>query len=103
MSFLRAAGDKEVKPGQALRVELDGRLIALVRTADGRLFAVDDTCTHEQESLSDGFVEEGWIECPRHGAQFDLESGRALTLPALEKLGTYEVKVEIGEIMVNIT
>lgn len=103
MSFIPVANESDVKPECALRVCPDGRAVALVRTVAGRLYALDDTCTHEEASLADGFIEEERIECPRHGAQFDLASGRALSLPALESLRTYEVKVENGEIYVNIT
>ncbi|MFH1071623.1 MAG: non-heme iron oxygenase ferredoxin subunit [Candidatus Glassbacteria bacterium] len=101
MSFVRAAAEGEVARGTALRVVIAGRPVAVVRTAEGRLFAVDDTCTHEEASLSGGFVEGNTIECPHHGATFDLETGRALTLPATSGLRTYEVKVEKGEILIN--
>jgi len=94
MSYIKAADDGEVEQGSAIRVELNGLALALVRTADGKLYAVDDTCSHEEASLSDGFVEGGGIECPRHGATFDLETGKAMTLPAIERIGTYQVKVE---------
>jgi len=103
MSFVRAAGEKEVKPGAALRVELKGRAIALVRSVDGRLFAVSDSCSHEEASLSEGFVDGCVIECPRHGATFDLETGKALSLPAIEAIATYDVRVENSGIFVNIT
>ena len=103
MSFVKALPDNEIRPGNAVSVELEGRVIALVRTTDGRLFAVDDSCSHEEASLSEGFVEEAVIECPRHGATFDLETGKALSLPAINAIGTYEVRVENGEILVNIT
>ena len=103
MSFRKAADDGDVKQGSALRVELDGKAIALVRNPEGKLFALDDICSHEDASLSEGFVENTSIECPRHCATFDLESGKAMALPAIEAIGTYEVKVENGEILVNIT
>lgn len=102
MSFRRAAAEGEIIAGSALRVVLEGRPIAVVKTIEGRLFAVADTCTHEQASLSEGFVENETIECPRHGATFSLETGEALTLPANSGLATYEVKVENGEILINI-
>jgi len=103
MSYVKALPEYEVRPGSAVCVELEGHVIALVRSTDGRLFAVDDTCSHEEASLSEGFVEDGIIECPRHGATFDLETGKALTLPAIKSIGAYQVKVENGEILVNIT
>ena len=97
------SGDgKEVVAGSARRVVLDGLAIALVRTADGTLFAVEDTCTHEDASLAEGFVAGGVIECPRHGARFELATGVALSLPAVEAVRTYEVKIANGEILVNL-
>ena len=101
MSFVKAAGLDELGEEAALQVVLDGKAIALVKSG-GEIFAVDDTCTHEKESLAGGFIEEKTIECPRHGAMFDLKTGRALSLPATRDLNSYEVKVENGEIFVSI-
>ena len=103
MSFVRVALEEEITPEAAMRVTCGGRAIALVRIAGGELYAVDDTCTHEEASLAEGLVEGSTIECPRHGARFDLASGEAITLPAVGSLRTYQVKVENGEILVNIT
>ena len=100
MKMFRVAGTGEVEEGEAKRVLVDGRPVALVRTA-GRLYAVDDTCTHEEASLSDGFIEDGKIECPRHGAMFDLATGSALSLPATRDIGTWVVKVEGDDILVG--
>jgi nitrite reductase/ring-hydroxylating ferredoxin subunit len=103
MSFVRVASVADVLPESIQRVNTGGCQLALVSSADGKIFAVSDTCTHEDASLAEGFVEGERIECPRHGAQFELASGRALTLPAVQALKTYQVKVENGEIYVNIT
>jgi 3-phenylpropionate/trans-cinnamate dioxygenase ferredoxin subunit len=101
MKFLRAAREEELGEGKALRLILEGRPVALVK-ANGLFYAVDDTCTHERESLSAGFVDNFTIECPRHGAIFDLRSGKALTLPATKDLAAYPVKVENGEIFISM-
>ena len=103
MSFVRVVAAEEVKTGSARRVELDGRAIAVVRSEEGKFYAIDDTCTHEDTSLAEGYIEGRVIECPRHGARFDLETGNSLSfLPATEAVRTYEVKVDNGEILVNI-
>ncbi len=101
MKFLRAAREEELEEGKALKVILEGRPVALVK-ANGSFYAVDDTCTHERESLSAGYVENFTIECPRHGAVFDLRSGKALTLPATKDLVSYPVKVENGEVFISM-
>lgn len=97
----RAAAEDEVPEGRGLRVELDGRVIGLFRW-EGRVYAIDDTCTHEEASLSDGWVEDGCAVCPRHGARFDLASGRAVTLPAVLPVRTYPVRVEDGAVWVRL-
>jgi len=68
---------------------------------DGRYCAIEDVCTHDGGPLAEGFVEGGTIECPRHGAKFDLRSGAALTLPAVVPVPTFEVRVEGEEIQVG--
>jgi|SaaInlStandDraft_4_1057021.scaffolds.fasta_scaffold248016_1 3-phenylpropionate/trans-cinnamate dioxygenase ferredoxin component len=103
MSFVRVASEADLLPDTIQRIGADDCPVALVRCANGKIFAVSDNCTHEDTSLAEGFVEGERIECPRHGAQFELSSGRALTLPAVRALRTFEVKVENGEIYVNIT
>lgn len=82
--------------------EIDGRLIAYARIGD-EWFAIDDTCTHAKVSLSEGFLEDDkTIECPMHGALFSLETGEALTLPAIKPVNTYPVEVSNGEVFVTI-
>ncbi len=83
--------------------EIDGRLIAYARIGD-EWFAIDDTCTHAKVSLSGGFLEEDdkTIECPMHGALFSLETGEALTLPAVKPVASHAVTVTNGEVFVTI-
>jgi nitrite reductase/ring-hydroxylating ferredoxin subunit len=73
-----------------------------VARAGGRLYAFDDTCTHEECPLSDGVVTDGEVECPCHGSIFDMRTGEALTGPALESRRTNKVRVEEGRIQVLI-
>lgn len=67
--------------------------VVLCRDEDGTFFAVDDTCTHEDASLADGWVEDGEIECPLHSARFCLKTGAAMCLPATQPVRTYPVEV----------
>ncbi|MGH1366051.1 MAG: non-heme iron oxygenase ferredoxin subunit [Calditrichia bacterium] len=83
-------------------VEVEGYSIALFRLNDG-YYAIDDECSHDVASLGEGeIVEECKIECPKHGALFDIKTGESLTLPAVVGVKSYPVKIEDGMILVNI-
>ncbi len=70
---------------------------------EGTIYATDDTCSHAEASLTEGCLLNGEeIECPRHGARFNVKTGQALSLPAWAPIETYEVKVEDGEIKVAL-
>lgn len=100
MRWVRAAAVDEVPEDEALGVQVDGIPVALVKV-DEEIFAVNDICTHEHEHLSGGFVEDCAIECPRHGALFDLRTGKVLALPATEDLPVYPVKVEGPDVLIG--
>ena len=94
--------EEDARPGQALRVVARGVPIAIFNVHD-ELYAIGDTCTHEEFSLSDGeMVDDYTIECALHGAQFDVRTGEALCLPATEGAGSYPVWVEDGLLKVEI-
>jgi len=92
----------ELVPDTIRRVKSGRTNIVLVRQGS-ELFALEDRCTHEDYPLSDGFLEDGKIICPYHGAQFDLRTGEALTLPAYEAVKTYPVvnNDDVIEIILN--
>lgn len=98
----RAENAARLEAGGVRLLELGGTRVCLARTEDGELFAVDDTCTHEDESLSEGWVDGNCIECPAHNSVFDLRSGAALTLPATEPVATYPVTVEGDDVLVEL-
>jgi 3-phenylpropionate/trans-cinnamate dioxygenase ferredoxin subunit len=102
MSRVDVAALEDLAPGTAVRVEVEGTPICLVNTGE-QVRAVHDTCTHARESLSAGWVDEGRIECPRHGALFDLATGEAVTPPATLPLPTYAVEVRDGRVLVDPT
>jgi len=89
----------ELQPGEVVRVEGDEAIA--VFNVDGELFAVSDTCTHAEASLSEGWVEGTAVECPFHFARFCLRTGRALSLPATRALRTYPVRVRDGIVWVE--
>ena len=68
----------------------------------GQYYCIDDVCTHDGGPLGEGELIEDQIECPRHGALFDVKSGRAVTLPAVVPVDTYPVRVEGGEVQVKV-
>ena len=77
--------------GKPVAIEVDGTPVCVVKVAD-EVFAVEDSCTHAEASLSEGEVTGGKIECWLHGAEFDLKTGEALTPPATQALKTFKVK-----------
>ena len=93
----------DVVEGEGLRVE-DPDLpeaIAVFRS-DGKYFAVSDTCSHAEASLSEGFVEKCQVECPLHFAKFDLSTGKACSLPAMFPVKTYPLSVSDGHIYLRL-
>ncbi len=75
--------------------------VCVVRLEDG-IFAINDICTHEYALLSDGYYEEGKLECPLHQACFEIRTGRALNEPADVDVATYPTKVEAGVVFVEV-
>ena len=99
--FVTVAKTEDVPPGQARTFEVNGKSIALCNV-DGTFFAIDDVCTHDGGPLGEGYLEGDQIECPRHGARFDVKTGRALTLPAVMPVKSYPVQVEDGGVKVQV-
>jgi 3-phenylpropionate/trans-cinnamate dioxygenase ferredoxin subunit len=98
-SFVTVATVGEIPPGGVKRVVVGGRAIA-VFNVDGAFYALDDRCSHEEASLSEGEIDEDVVECPKHGARFNIRTGKNLTLPAVYPVKTYPVQVEGDEIKV---
>jgi 3-phenylpropionate/trans-cinnamate dioxygenase ferredoxin subunit len=98
----RICAVEDIKPGKAIRVKIGDLAIAIVRTKAGDIRAINDTCSHGEISLSEGFVDGETIECWAHGAKFSLETGAALTLPAFEPVAVYEVIIDNGDIFLEI-
>ena len=89
--------------GAGTAFELDGRRVSVVRLGD-HVYVVGDTCSHEKVSLSGGIVDEDacTIECPKHGSEFDLRTGEALTLPAIRPIPTYAARVLDGRVLIDV-
>jgi 3-phenylpropionate/trans-cinnamate dioxygenase ferredoxin subunit len=92
----------DVKPGALVRFDVEGLRIAIANT-DGRFFAIDDTCTHEQCSLVDeGALEGTVVTCGCHGAQFDVSTGAVLAPPAFEPLKAYRLHVDRDDLVLEL-
>ena len=87
-------------PGQMV-VEVGDRLVALFHV-EGKFWAIDDLCTHDGGPLDQGELTGDVLECPRHGARFDVRTGKVLALPAVKPLNTYLLRVEGSEIRVAL-
>jgi 3-phenylpropionate/trans-cinnamate dioxygenase ferredoxin component len=87
----------------AVRVLVDGLPVAVVRTEDGEVHAVGDTCTHADVSLAEGEVDDCSIECWLHGSRFDLRTGRPTALPAIRPVPVYPVTVDDDTVFVDVT
>ena len=100
MAFVKVCDATKLQPGEALRFGA-ACPVALFRVGD-QFYATDDTCTHAEASLADGYIDGDVVACPFHSARFCLRTGRALSLPASEPLKTYPVKVEDGSVFVDV-
>ena len=101
MAWQRAASLSEIDVDGVLGVDVNGSPVALYRLSN-EVFATSGICTHALALLSEGFVEDGKIECPLHQGQFDIRSGRALCAPATEDLCTYAVKLEGDDVFIDM-
>ena len=99
--FITVATTDELKSGERTVVEVKEHYIA-VFNVDNHYYAIEDLCTHDDGPLAEGELTGMVIECPRHGAQFDITSGKVLRFPAIKPVPRYDVRVENGEIQIKI-
>ncbi|MGH2830480.1 MAG: bifunctional 3-phenylpropionate/cinnamic acid dioxygenase ferredoxin subunit [Actinomycetota bacterium] len=101
MTATRVCAATDVPDGGSIRVKLpDGTPVAVFKV-DGAFYAIGDTCSHEEASLSDGELDELTVECPKHGAVFDLATGKNLTLPATKPVPSYAVRTEGNDVILE--
>jgi nitrite reductase/ring-hydroxylating ferredoxin subunit len=91
----------KLAPGTMAGVEVEGKQI-LLSNLNGEVYAVDGVCTHEESRLAQGFMIEERVVCQLHLSQFDLRTGEVSNPPATEPLKRYNVKIEEGDIFVEI-
>ncbi len=92
--------EDELAPGDFRTVWLDDIEVAVINS-NGKIHAIENICTHDGGELTGGSIEGCEIECPRHGARFDIRTGEALTPPAYEPVRTYRVKIEAAHVYVS--
>ena len=101
LEFVEIAPASELPNGERLFLEIEGKAIVIFNIA-GQLFAIGDVCTHDDGPLGDGDLEGFNIVCPRHGAEFDVRTGKVVQMPAVVDIPAYPVKVMDGMIQVGI-
>jgi 3-phenylpropionate/trans-cinnamate dioxygenase ferredoxin subunit len=99
--FVKVAEREDLPPGGKMLAEVDGRPIA-VFNVDGTYYAIDDVCTHDGGPLAEGELHGAEIQCPRHGARFDVRTGKALCFPAFEPVATHRVDLRGDAIYVAL-
>ena len=98
--FVPVAKTGDIPMGQFKPAVVNGKPLLICHTETG-FYAVDDTCTHDDGPLADGWLEGNAIECPRHGARFDVTTGQVLCLPAAVPINSYPAQVSGDEVQVR--
>jgi 3-phenylpropionate/trans-cinnamate dioxygenase ferredoxin component len=99
--FISIAPASELGNGERIFVEID-ELPIVIFNIGGGLFAIADVCSHDNGSVGEGEVEDFQVICPRHGARFDIRTGKVLTLPAVVDIPAYPIRIVNGEIEVGL-
>ncbi|MBI4637373.1 MAG: nitrite reductase (NAD(P)H) small subunit [Candidatus Rokubacteria bacterium] len=101
MAYLRVAGTGDIPAGRGMRIERDGRQLALFNAGGGRFYACGALCPHEDGPLAEGWLESDAVICPWHGFSYDLRTGRCLVDPALG-IPVYAVRVSGDAVEVDV-
>ncbi len=99
--FIHLANAPDIPEGEARVFDLEDFSIAICHTKEG-YFAIENICTHDDGPLGEGCLEGFAIECPRHGAKFDVRDGKVLQMPAAFPIRTFEIRVEGDRILVKV-
>ena len=98
---VKVAKESEVPEGEARVYEVGGTEVLICRV-EGTLYALENVCTHDDGPLGEGYLEGCSVECPRHGARFDVRTGAVLRMPAVAPVRTFPVRVEEGGILFEV-
>jgi nitrite reductase/ring-hydroxylating ferredoxin subunit len=99
--WVRVASAGEVAEGEMLGVDIRGESLAIYRLAANEWCASSNVCTHAFALLTDGWLEDGIIECPLHAGRFDCRTGKGLGEPIEEDLKTYPVKIDGDDVLIG--
>jgi 3-phenylpropionate/trans-cinnamate dioxygenase ferredoxin subunit len=99
--YVKVASTSDIAPGTVKVVTVHDQEIAVCNVG-GRFYAIDNVCTHDGGALDQGELDGEAIECPRHGARFDVRTGAVLAMPAVVPVGTYPVRVQGTDIEVAV-
>jgi 3-phenylpropionate/trans-cinnamate dioxygenase ferredoxin component len=100
--WVKVAAKGDIQENACIGVRVGDKEIAVYHLAGGEFRATDNVCSHEYALLTEGWMENGCIECPLHAAQFDIRTGKALSAPADVDLAVYEVKAEGDDILIKL-
>lgn len=99
-TFVKVASLDDIPPGERLWYDFEEETVVIFNVA-GQIYCIADRCTHDDGPLEDGELDGHEVECPRHGARFDIRTGAALCLPATTPVPTFSVRVEDGDIYIE--
>jgi 3-phenylpropionate/trans-cinnamate dioxygenase ferredoxin subunit len=101
LEYVAVASVDELPNGERIFLEIDGLPIVIFNLA-GLYYAIGDVCSHDDGPVGEGEVQGMEIVCPRHGAHFDLRTGKALRMPAVKDIPSYPVRVRDGQIEMGL-
>jgi 3-phenylpropionate/trans-cinnamate dioxygenase ferredoxin subunit len=101
IEYVDIAPVTELPPGERLFVEIEGKPVVIFNIA-GQFFSIADVCSHDDGPVGEGDLEGYNIVCPRHGAEFDVRTGKVLSMPAVVDIPAYPVRVADGMIQLGI-
>lgn len=101
LEYYQIVPENDLAVGERIFVDIGGNPIMIINIG-GQIHAISDYCSHDHGPLGDGDVNDNEITCPRHGARFELQTGRALSLPATAGIPIYPVRVNNGMIEVGL-
>ncbi len=101
--FVEVTRADQIAPGEVQVVTVEGRSLCVGHMEDGSFGAIDNVCTHDGGVLGQGELEGSCVECPRHGARFDLRTGDVKALPAVFPVNAYPVRVVDGRVEVDLS
>jgi 3-phenylpropionate/trans-cinnamate dioxygenase ferredoxin subunit len=102
MAWIKACATEDIDEEDVIRFDHDGRIFAIYHSPEDAFFATDGLCTHEANCLADGLVMGDVIECPKHNGRFNYKTGKGLGAPIITDLRTYPIRIEDGDVFVDI-